>query len=227
MVVKDASGLDLAAYNAIDVIAGRGVYVPFLMYGWFNFTKVGSGDGWALINGLAINTGVTAESSCIVWEYITVSLGLVHYGFNFDRSTVMRFHLERMNADSEAVAYVQWKDSDGDPALADMAEKGFGLKIANYALLGESYGTELGEVDLATSLVDSQSMEIEIIHTPGVSIEWKVNGVSKGTQETLSMIPSGNALDVTRLCHAMKNGVTGGVEAKSYMTNFTMWQSKI
>ena len=226
VVVKDATGLDLAAYNAIHVLSKRGVYVPFVLYNWWNATKVGSGDAWTLSNGWGLETYLTANSSAFMFENLAVSLGKHHLTFNFDLATILKFTVERMNSDSEAVAYFQFKDSDWDPVIEDISGKGFGIKIANYSLLGESYGTERGEVDLNTSLVDMQSAEIEIIHIPGTSIEWQVNGVSKGKQETPSKIPSGSTVYYLFTCPAIKNGATGGLNARLFVTNFSVWQSK-
>jgi hypothetical protein len=223
IVVKDATGLDLAAYNAIQVLKKRGVYMPALGAIGSN-TKVGSGNGYATIYGYHVETGVTPNSSCIGYSAPAISLGKSYYQIDWDRALIMHLYLERVNSDAEAVAYLQLKQTTWPPLPVDIADVGLGIKIENLALYGESYGVSRDVVDLGTVLVSAESVELEIVHTPGVSIEWKINGDSVGTQEDPDHIPSG--VQGMWLCPAIKNGATGGVDARIDFSHLSMWQSK-
>jgi hypothetical protein len=225
VVVKDASGLDLAAANAIEVLTKRGIFIPSFNFICMTGSNSGSGDNWSLMNGIGLITGVTPESIGFAYGYMDLSLGSVFWLFNFDRATVLHFFIMRFRSDAEAVAYMQIKDSS-PPVLEDMDCLGLGIKIENLTLYGESFGTERGEVDLETNLASMESVEMEIIHTPGVSIEWKVNGVSKGIQDDPDKIPSGISLVTTLFCAGIKNGATGGVDAQFTISNLSLWQSK-
>ena len=223
IVVQDASGLDLAAYNAIQVLSKRGVYMPSLgSIG--SATKVGSGDGRGTIYGYYAETGVTPNSNCIGYSASAISPGRSYYQIDWDRAMVLHFYLERINADAEVAAYLQLKTASWPPLLEDMAAMGLGIKIENLALYGESYGVSRDVVDLSTTLVSAQSVEVEIVHTPGVSIEWKVNGNSVGTQEDPDHIPSG--VTSMWICPAIRNGATGGVNAQLHLSQLSIWQSK-
>jgi len=77
-------------------------------------------------------------------------------------------------------------------AIGALAAKGIGIRVDDMALMGESYGTALGVVNLGTSLVTTVGQRITIVHNPAVpQIDWFVGGVLVGTQLTPANIPSG------------------------------------
>lgn len=138
---------------------------------------------------------------------------------SYDRKLIFSFLLTRLHLDSEVVGRVQIKTVNTEGAFAD---KGIGLRVDNLALVGESYGSSLGGTDLGTTLSDDRPVRIDIILDPGVSIEWKVEGVSKGRQTTAANFPTGTANGY--LVVSIANGPTGGVEAWMKFGAPIIWQ---
>ena len=74
-----------------------------------------------------------------------------------------------------------------------MSAQGFGVLINNYEVFGQSYDSVLGTVNLGFSLVDGETHKIDILHYPGERVIWRIDGVFKAQQTTLTSVPSGQA----------------------------------
>ena len=175
--------------------------------GW---TAVVTGSGVTAqdISNNAVNTGVSVSSSALLRGTLrgiegVGSLGAVTWGKKF----YFFFGLSRITSDTEAVGRVQLK---GVNTIGALASVGLGIRADNLALVGESYGTTLGEVDLATSLVDGTAKWITIVYDPAVpNVKWYVNGVLKGTQSTAAKTPNGlTAIDSFIVSSIAKNAAT-------------------
>lgn len=143
---------------------------------------------------------------------------------NWGKKLYLVFGYCRRSSDSEAVARFQLKEAATEGALA---AKGIGIRADNLALVGESYGSELGGVDLGVTLTDNYEKLVVIIHDPGTpKIEWYINGVLKGTQSTAARIPSGTAGAANSLVHSIINGLTGGVDVYSDLFHPKIWQAR-
>ncbi len=200
-----------------------------------NFIMIPTGTGWTTDNAGSgtfaqeamrslAGTGVTANSrGCATATTYGFNEGGNYGYFNYDKKLYLIFNYARNASDAEAVARVQIKQNAGwGDALS---AKGLGLRADNLALIGESYGTELGEVDLGVTLVTLITHQIMIVLDPGSSIKWYVDGVLKGTQSTAAKIPSG-LLEGPYLLHGIKNGATGGVLAYSVFMHSKIWQER-
>ena len=194
--------------------------------GWVA-TATGSGITEQGILFLVVRTGATANSSArltIELAGFSQEVGLSWLRITWDKKLYLILNVGRQNADAEAVARVQIKETDVEGALG---AKGIGLRIDNLALVGESYGTELGTVDLATSLTEVKEKQVVIIHSPAIpAIYWYVNGVLKGTQSTAANIPSGSAGATTFMVYSIKNGADGGSDARLFIFQPKIWQER-
>ena len=184
-------------------------------------SNAGSGSGSQALSYLQVFTGTTASSRGLFYV-VARNLGIGAAGWNlvhWDKKIVLVFALSRVSSDAEAIARVQIKNANTEGVLAD---KGIGLQIDNLALTGESYGSERGTVDLATTLTNSTPVQVVIVHTPGVSVEFFVNCVSKGKITTAAAIPDGE--QTAYYVVSIINGVTGGVDANLNLSNIVVWQ---
>jgi len=227
---------DFAVFNASDLIvnktpftamstllrSGNLLHVPGL--GW-NTTTVGGTAVSMYIYGQDIYNDATANSSGLsTFRAYGFSEGADLFKFNWDKKTYLIFNYVRRLSDAEAVGRVQLKEAI---TIGALAAKGIGLRVDNLALMGESYGTELGEVNLNTTITDQYQYQIVIVHDPSVpNIKWYVNGVLKGTQSTSAKIPSGVAGTYNHFAHSLANGATGGVAVHGYLMQLKIWQAR-
>jgi hypothetical protein len=155
---------------------------------------------------MRISSGGTANSSTIRC-YPLIGYGYTtdgSYRWNWDKSFILVFNLRCPIINTQGVYYIQMK---GATTIGSAGTYDIGLKVANLALYGESYGSGgLSTLDLSTSLTDSVMSQIEIVYTAGSNIKWYVNGVLKGTQSTANLIPNGNSTTNTELCFSIQNG---------------------
>jgi len=208
-------------YSTIELISklvSLGVYprewyrvLPLGYYQW-SPTIVNSG----LINLRAldheVSTGVVANSAATAFTYLSALERLGIAGFrtvDYDRELIIRADILRWRADAEAVARLQIKRTNVEGALAD---KGIGIRLDNYTLVGESYDTALGTVALGTLTVDA-SHRLMIHHHPGEKDAWYLDGEIVGEQTDPTMIPSGVSNMSNFMVHSIINGATGGVNA--------------
>jgi len=170
-------------------------------------------------------TGATASSSALFHcpIYVWGKVGSVQNLFPFDKKFHLIFNYARAGSVATAIARLQIKQVSTEGALA---APGIGLRVENLALYGESYGTELGSVDLSTILTSNVGVQIVILHDPSVpKIEWYVNGVLKGTQSTAAKIPTGDSAIPCSLVHSVINGATA-TSVYSLMGQPKIWQAR-
>ena len=181
--------------------------------GWLE-DVAGSGASDQAPPFLWVGTGITANSKALLWSSLFgVCPGVDQYAFNWDKKLYLLFSTIRNGSDAEVVARVQIKPINTE---GELAGKGIGLRIDNFALVGESYGTALGTVNLGVTMADRILYQIAIIHYPGEKIEWWVDGVLKARQTATANIPSGT-VSSSEIVKSIRNGATGGVAAYSYL----------
>lgn len=200
---------------------GRGILLP-IPFADFTETNVGSGGGSGATLIPCI-TGATANSSALKTLRISGFRNGSDGSFiNWNKKIYIVFGLQRDASDSEGVGRIQLKAAS---TLGAMADKGIGIRLDNFALFGESYGSSLEAVDLSTTLVTADQYQIMVVLDPAVpSIEWFVNGVSKGTQTTAAKIPTGNSLAYFAV--SVANGNSGGVNYQLVIYSPWLWGEK-
>lgn len=150
----------------------------------------GTGTTQTLVQYAQLRTGSTAGSLARLYSADTVSGLSQNQLFNTDFGKPLKcsFLLTRIGAGASSVGRVQLKQTQADGALV---AAGIGIQINNYDLYGESYGSSDATVNLGVTMADAQTYRVDIVHYPGVRVEWWVNGVLKGAQATAANIPSG------------------------------------
>lgn len=224
IVLRDASGLDLAAANTISVLARRGVWVPYFNVECLETWNAGSGFGWAFLNGRTASTGTEADSSHMSSGILAVGRNGAMERYNWDKASVFHFYIVREGEDSEVIARTQFKGGDYPPQCEQLTACGIGLEVRDLALHGESCGVVHAGLDLGTELVPGRSAEVLILHYPAEKIEWYVNGILKGVQADPVAIPSGE--EEMTVCNSIANGASGGVNARYYCYGFDLWRAQ-
>ena len=199
--------------------SGNPFQVPFNT-GW-SATVTGSGTTGQALTYLQVATGVTASSTARLSVLLrSMGIGVTTWNeINWAKKLYVYMVLNRRLSDTEAIARFQVKTVSTEGQLAAV---GIGLQFDNLAVTGESYGTERGTVALSTTLTTSVPVRILIVLTPGVSIEFYVNDVLKGTISTAAAIPTGTS--GVSMVSSIINGVTGGVNAELTLSNLWLWQ---
>ena len=185
----------------------RVVYVP-ANAGWDPVNVAGSGSLYFGANSHDVRTGTTANSSS---GRICIPVGLNRGDFtvgatDFSKKLIWLFGIFRVNSDPEAVAWLQLKNST---AMGDLAQTGIGVRVDNYAVTGEAYGSARGTLSLGT-LTDKRVTRVKVVHIPGNRVEFWVNNVLIGSL-TGTAVPTG--APTCWLLHQIENGATGGVNA--------------
>jgi len=209
-------------------------YYGLLHWGWlqqYKIVYVPTNAGWtASVSGsgatiqkpvyLTARTGTTANSNAKLHTYAAgLSVGeSAHSVVDFSKRTEMHFYIQRNSSDSEVVGHVQVKRSN---AVGDLAEEGIGLRIENFNVIGEAYGTARNTVSLVT-LTNYRPARFTIVLVPNTRVEFWVNGELKGTL-TGSAVPTGKTGD-TYIVVDIANGATGGVDARLIMGNLIFIQ---
>jgi len=147
--------------------------------------------------------------------------GPTYHQVDWDKKFYLYCVIRRNGSDSESMHRIQIKQASGEGALD---AKGIGWKIDNLSVYGESYGTELGEVDLSTVLTQNRAYRLLLIHYPAEKIEWYVDGTLVGTQATAAKIPSGYATSPCNAVHSSINGQTGGIATYFALMRPVIWQ---
>ena len=151
---------ELEAYLLKD---GKLLLIP-TQAGWTE-VLVTSGSTISAVTFQKIRAGNTANASALLSVALNgLAGGVTNYTFkNWDKKLYLFFDYARQYDAPAATARIQLKEVD---TIGALGAKGIGLKVLNFALWGESYGTELGEVDLATSLTSLLDKAIFIVHDP-------------------------------------------------------------
>jgi hypothetical protein len=175
--------------------------------GW-STSNVGSGVVTQYPTYITMATGTTASSRGLATTSIYgPNPGNAHYYFtDWRKKLMLEFICSKGGNDPESVARIQLKEAATEGALA---QRGVGIEIDNYSLVGEAYGTARGTVSLVT-LSDSRLVRVTIEKLPD-RVNFYVNGILYGTL-TGSAVPNvvGNA--TTELVVSIVNGPTGGVQ---------------
>jgi len=193
----------------------------------YKFIRVPTNVGWSTSNAgsgsvfqttffMHAHTGTTANSTALAY---TGAFGLNsgNIGKNFVDWTKyfeLHFLISRVASDPQVIARVQLKEAYNEGALA---QKGIGIEIDNYTLIGEGYNTSRGTLNLNTTLTDNMVYRIKLVLRYG-TLEFWVNNVLKGTLSG-SYVPNTQGYVSANLVFSIINGSTGGVDAFLIMGN--------
>jgi len=192
--------------------------------GWSS-TVTGGGVVTRNLSSLILYTSTTTNSSALVaGEACFLGQGQAGMWWKpyWDRKLHIIFRVMPYHTDAAGVRRVQLKETT---AIGALTGSGIGVRFDNLALVGESYGTELGEVDLATTFTAGLDKQIAIIHYPGSKIEWYVNGVLKGTQSIAAKIPSGAGAATANFVASVING-TSTTSIRIDISLVRIWQAE-
>ena len=187
-------------------------------YEAFGTSHVGGGvaveaNSIALHTSVAINSTGLLRSPCFGLN----SGDITRYNCDYSKRLEILFSVLRYAFDAEVVARVQLKTVNTE---GDLAAIGLGLRIDNYTVLGEAFGTARQTVALGT-LTGDRLWRVRIVLIPGNRVEFWVNGVLAGTL-TGTAVPIGNG--AAFLVLSIINGATGGVDAFLYVSHITIVQ---
>jgi hypothetical protein len=202
----------LDEYRIIDVPTNGGWYTSL----------VGSGSQEQRPFYLNVSTGTTALSSTLCYAYVlglNSSTSSRHY-VDWTKRLEIHFTIARLNSDPECVARFQLKESN---TLGQLAQRGVGIEIANYALRGEGYGTSRGTVYLMT-LANDRPYEIRIVKD-GSELEFWVNNVLLGNLSE-AYVPNVPGTVYASLVASINNGTTGGVNTYFLVGNICIIQER-
>jgi hypothetical protein len=210
-------------------------YKGNLLSGYLNSYKVirvPTNTGWSASNGGSGSvglwafyfqpfTGTTPDSRGMSFALLMgLNSGNIQRCFvDWTKRMELEFFVSRQGSDAEAIARFQLKEANTEGILA---QRGIGIQISNYAMVGESYGTARGTVNLAT-LSDYKICRIKIVKTAS-AVEFWVNGVLTGTITTANAIPSVQGTANAYLVASIINGATGGVNADLCVGNIIITQ---
>lgn len=139
---------------------------------------------------LMMDTGATGGSQALAYLRLRgLALGGAISSVNYDKAMKLVADFDLAGNDAGANHRIHLKNT---VTAADMTTCGLGIKAIQYALWGESFGTALGLVNLNYSHAINTFDRVEIVHIPGVRVEWWINGSLKGTQTDTTKIPSGS-----------------------------------
>lgn len=206
-------------------LAARGTYHHIPTNDGFKSTLVGTGgvSQTPFELGVYTGTGTSVQNSAVAYSQAfgmcTATISRAFTSFSLPHELIFNYTAVASD-DENVIRRVQYKESNAEGALN---AKGFGIRVNNLSLIGESYGTELGEIDLST-LTNGKTVQIKIKHTPGVKIEWFVNGEIVGSQVESSKIPTGSSNNPMYFVHSIISGNPGiGTNAQSFISAPKLW----
>lgn len=223
IVVENADGIDLSTGEFLAALlkGGNLLHIP-TNAGWTEVLAQAGSTSQALTS-LNVTSGATAGGKGLLHGSMIGLANGISYNtpVRLDRKLYLIFGCARYLSVAAAIARLQLKQVNTEGALS---AKGFGLRVDNMALVGESYGTELGTVSLATSLVNVIEAQIVILFDPATpKIEWYVNGVLKGTQSTVAKIPTGSLSYPAPMVMSVINGAAAS-NASWWIFRPIFWQ---
>jgi len=188
--------------------------------GW-GISNVGSGGNSSAPFGLYVYTGTTANSRGMVYaEAFFLNSGDINYNMiDWRKYMEIRFNLVRVNSDPECVARIQLKEVNAEGALA---QRGVGVSISNLDMVGESYGTQRGTVNLG-ALTLSKLKRIRIVKT-GSEVQFWVDNVLVG-RLTGNYVPNVQGTADAFFVISIINGATGGVNAYNIINDIIIIQA--
>lgn len=200
----------LSAWKVVDVCH---------VAGWYT-SHVGTGASGASPLEVYINTGANPNSRGLIFDQgcFLNSGTLTVYTCDYTKRLELHFILERTGNDAQAVARVQLKQTSAE---GDLAAVGLGLRINNYTVLGEAYGTVRKTVALGV-LADRSLWRVKIVFVPGDRVEFWVNGVLTGTLTGTAVPVAVTAM--TYIVISIINGAAGGVACYLEMGNIRFIQ---
>ena len=197
----------------------------FLVYPFNNWVENKSASG-TNGNGCTfqfVSTGTASSGHSILFAATPFSHGTTNkFRINWDKPLFLSFNFVRLSSDAQCVGRIQVKEVQTEGALA---AKGIGIRIDNYTVFAESFGTQLKTTEIFTADND-KSYQMDILIRPGVSIEYYVDKVLKAVHTTAADIPTGEGGNNGLLLQSIINGVTGGVDALLYLQQPKLWQGK-
>ena len=170
---------------------------------------------------MTLQTGVTANSRGLAFANIYgLNSGTVHFFFvDWTKYLELSFIVSRMTSDAEAIARVQLKEASVGGVLA---ERGIGVQISNYTMIGESYGTVRGTTGTLLILSHQRNIHVRIVKT-AAEVQFWVNGV---LVETLvgTAVPNVEGGASANLVISIINGATGTINARFDIGNIQIVQ---
>ena len=171
--------------------------------GWTE-TLVGAGSATAQrFTDILVSTTATANASSLLYAGLFgFNRTATHLQWDWDKWTMLSFLLNSNDIMTGCTSRFQLKEA---ATIGALAAKGIGIRVDALALVGESYGTQLGTVSLGVSIASENTpTHIVIVHDSSVpEIKWYtvIGGVAtlRGTQSTAANIPSGDAGATSRL----------------------------
>lgn len=161
-----------------------------IVVGTHSSAVTGSGASYFSNPVMYIKTGASIGSTAMIYNYLFGQFSdLGTYYPDFTRRHWVSFNISTTTDNASVVRYLRFEYVD-TPSFADISSLGFGIKLANLSLLGESYGSQRGEVSLGTIEVN-RTYKIVIDHNPAQGyIKWYLDGVLVGEQTTAAAIPN-------------------------------------
>jgi len=202
---------------------GRQLVIP-TNAGWTE-VATGSGAGAMAIFQLYTATGAT-NSSTDMYRVNVSALGVAGTGYgiiNWAKKHIFIFRVWRATTSATTIGRVQLKNA---ATIGAMGEKGIGIRVDNFAIVGESYGASLGTQATGITMVTGEDNKVVIIHDPDVpKIEWWVDGVLKATETTSAKIPQAlTAVQGTFVVSIEKGAVA---DTPGFLIEFPLiWQSE-
>jgi hypothetical protein len=173
------------------------------------------------VSRIYMSTSVTASSRAMA--YISLfdlnSGDIASYLTDWSKRIELSFTITRATADTEVIARVQLKQANTEGILAD---KGIGVQISNYVMIGESYGAARGTTGTLKTLTTIQNAHVKIVVT-SAEVEFWVNGVLIESL-TGNAIPTGLGGADGYLVISIVNGGTGGADAQLWVSNIQITQ---
>ena len=170
-----------------------------------------------------VSTGTAASGYSLLFAGTPPSYETTEkFRINWEKQLFLSFNSVRWISDTECISRVQIKEVQTEGALE---AKGLGIRINNYTVYAESYGTQLKTTEIFTA-IDDTPFQVDIIYKPGIGIEYYINGVLKTVHTAATDIPAGESSAQGIFIHSIKNGATGGVDAYSYIFQPKIWQEK-
>lgn len=214
------------AYNIFDEYRLRKTVREFEIPVCTGFTTVVTGTGSYAADGTtaSVRSGATANSTGLAYiSTYGLNSSAAQWGPDFTKRTILSVALSPISGDAVTIRYFQMGSYATAGTYGDLADLGFGIKMTGLAMVGESFGSERGEVALG-NMVDETFMLV-IDHNPAAGrIDWYVNGVLKGSQTDTAKIPNATDTGVSRIVAAVGNGDTAG-DARLYFGAISLLQA--
>lgn len=199
--------------------SGRWKFILVQHVGW-TASHTGSGGSYAIAFNIGLSTGTTASSRAMLYTRVfgLNSGDISCFNIDWTKRLELHFTIERNGSDPECVARFQLKESNVEGALS---ERGIGIEINNFAVVGESYGTARGTVSLGTipSTVIKRFRIVKDINR----VEFWVDDVKLG-ELTGSYVPNVKGTATAFVVASVRNGTTGGVACWFEFGNIYIFQ---